>query len=54
MKNNLSFSIRELYRENSKDSHEYFIEYQLEKNKDRILFRGTFAEIINYFEDCKK
>ena len=29
-------------------------DYQLEKNKERILFRGTFAEIINYFEDGKK
>lgn len=29
-------------------------DYQLEKNKERILYRGTFAEIINYFEDCKK
>lgn len=25
-------------------------DYQLEKNKERILFRGSFSEVINYFE----
>lgn len=28
-------------------------DYQLEKNKGRILFRGSFSEIINYLEDFK-
>ena len=28
-------------------------DYQLEKNKDRILFRGSFSEIINYLENLK-